>query len=159
VGGGGRQNWTAEIIATSADALAVNPGLWPAICHSENLAPYATVVSYRSVTRPWSARRKVSLPSPPPARCRPACFQHAGLLACLLACLPPGKYRGLMCHQQIITRCRHRSRPRALPPAASGVSARGEKFLSPGRKLLAHKDDATPTRGSPLNGRREESAQ
>lgn len=29
------QNWTAEIIATSADALAVNPRLWPAICHSE----------------------------------------------------------------------------------------------------------------------------
>lgn len=29
------QNWTVEIIATSADALAVNPRLWPAICHSE----------------------------------------------------------------------------------------------------------------------------
>lgn len=116
------QNWTVEIIATSADALAVNPRLWPAICHGKLGAirhgGFLPICDATRGNRRWRGKFR-SLPV--------FCFQHTELPA-------TGKYCKLMCHQQIITRYRNHHYPVTLPPSplppSSSMSLRGEKFLS-----------------------------
>lgn len=122
------QNWTVEIIATSADALAVNPRLWPSV--TANLAPYATAVSYRSAMRRgatsgWRRRRR---------RWRGKFRLSLASVFSIPSCLLPGKYRKLTYHQQIITRYRNHHYAATLPPSplpsSSSIVFRGEKFLS-----------------------------
>lgn len=79
-----KQNWMAEIIATSADVSCKFQTL-VAICHA-NLAPYAPVVSYQST----AGRGKFCPPASPPP-----------LFPTL--CSPPEEISRLMYHQQIIT--------------------------------------------------------
>lgn len=119
-----------------------------------NLAPYATAVSYRSARADrWlgAVARKVfaSLASLPDS-----------VFSTPESCLLPGKYRGLMCHQQIITRCRHRSRPDVQRVARSFLlssvqRSAGKFFISPGNfsciKTTTTTTTGTMRRGSLLN--------
>lgn len=139
------QNWTVEIIATSADALVVNPRLWPAICHGELGA-----IRHGGFLPICNATRGSGSSGDGDGGAESFAFSPASVFS-IPSCLLPGKYRELMCHQQIITRCRnHRyAAAAAVPTTIATVGpacrpAKREVFISPGN-FRAHKDDTTGT--------------